>query len=49
MPSKQIISLPLPIAPEWAGFDDFAENCPFTEKNDLALDKALKTNRMEPT
>ena len=23
----------------WAGFDDFAENCPFTEKNDLALDR----------
>ena len=24
---------------QWAGFDDFAENCPFTEKNDLALDR----------
>ncbi|MEK9633150.1 MAG: hypothetical protein VW622_04855, partial [Opitutae bacterium] len=24
---------------QWAGFDDFVENCPFTEKNDLALDR----------
>ena len=24
---------------QWSGFDEFAENCPFTEKNDLALDR----------
>lgn len=24
---------------QWSGFDDFVENCPFTEKNDLALDR----------
>ena len=24
---------------QWAGFDEFVENCPFTGKNDLALDR----------
>ena len=24
---------------QWSGFEDFVENCPFTEKNDLALDR----------
>ncbi|MDC0156512.1 AMP-binding protein [Verrucomicrobia bacterium] len=24
---------------QWSGFDEFAENCPFTEKNELALDR----------
>ena len=24
---------------QWSGFDEFAENCPFTEKNDLAWDR----------
>jgi len=24
---------------QWSGFDEFAEKCPFTEKNDLALDR----------
>lgn len=24
---------------QWSGFDEFVENCPFTEKNDLALDR----------
>jgi phenylacetate-CoA ligase len=27
---------------QWSGFDEFAENCPFTEKNDLAQDRQQK-------